>query len=106
MDTERGEDDMNQRETVKNNKNAFRDSSADFLQTMKANNDFRDSATAMTRTVKSGTEDFNLHQLAVKTSSPWKNFHYHDEPANYTDIDIEKLEAASKHCAACESKYK
>jgi len=42
----------------------------------------------------------------MTTSSPWKNFHYHDEGLNYTNVDVEKLELASKHCAACESKYK
>lgn len=107
MDTERDVDeDINQRETVKHNRTALKNTSADFIQTLKANNDFKDDSAGLTRTIKSGTEDFNLHQLAMKTSSPWKSFHYHDEPTNYADVDVEKLEHASKHCAACESKYK
>jgi len=59
-------------------------------------------------TIKAHNDDFNFHQADSKitTSSPWKNFHYHDEGMNYSNIDVEKLELASKHCAACEAKYK
>jgi len=32
--------------------------------------------------------------------------HFHDDLVNYKHVDVEKMEAASKHCRACEGKHK
>lgn len=57
-------------------------------------------------TSKPNNDDFNFHQPGKPSGSPSKNLHFHDEEVNYKNVDIEKMEAASKHCRACEAKYK
>jgi len=68
---------------------------------------FAESREGFANTMKATNDDFNFHQPeGRKGSSPSKTLHFHDEEVNYKNVDIEKIEAASKHCRACEAKYK